>query len=250
MLVAIYILLIVFICLFALTCYVAQTERHKQRVQMENDTRTVELTSAGSNDGCHLYAKSVEVTSIDTTIYKDSSGEVLDPNDYNLYIVDGNSMRLCGIYDKDLIFCTRDFSISDIKDFPVILVINKKHLKENCPDSKIRRTWAHVNYSNKDSLIKEIKKILQSDNFQEIRVLPEYTGDDEILKDFVDERLNRYVKEYIDCENPNGVDRDIIISSTLNTERNIIHFSIHPVNKIAGEVVASFDMSNKQIHNK
>lgn len=253
MILAIYILSGLFIVLFGYMCFVAQTERNEQREQMENDTRTIELTSAGSDDendseGCHLHAKSVEVSSIDTTIYKDDEGNILDPNQYDLYIVDGNSMRLCGIYDKDLIFSTRDFNISDVDEFPIVLVINKKHVKQNCPASKIRRTWAHVTYRDKDSLINELKKILVSENFQEIRILPEYPCDDEVLKDFIGERLQPYVAEYIDCKNPNDFDKDIIISTTLNTRKNIIHFSIHPVNKISGEVIASFDMSNKQIH--
>lgn len=251
---AIYILSGLFIVTFCYMCYVAQTKRNEQREKMENDTRTIELTSAGSdyhndNEGCHFHEKSeVEVSSIDTTVYKDELGNILDPNKYNLYIVDGNSMKLCGIYDKDLIFSTKNFNISDIKEFPVILVINKKHIKQNCPTSKVRRTWAHVTYRDNNTLIEALKKVLMSDNFQEIRILPEYPGDDEILKDFVDERLRLYVEEYIKCENPNDFDKDIIISSTLNTKKNVIHFSIHPVNKISGQVIASFDMSNKQIH--
>ena len=253
MIIAIYILTGLFILLFGFMCYVAQTERNEQRERMEKDTRTIELTSAGSDDesdseGCHLHAKSVEVSSVDTTIYKDDEGKILDPNQYNLYIVDGNSMRLCGIFDKDLVFSTRDFNISDVKEFPIILVINKKHLKLDYPASKIRRTWDHVTFTDKDSLIETLKKILKSVNFQEIRILPEYPGDDEVLKDFEDKRLKRYMDEYIECENPNDVDRDIVISSTLNTKKNVIHFSIHPVNKISGEVIASFDMSNKDIH--
>lgn len=253
MIIAIYILTGIFVLLFVYMSYVAQTERNEQREQMEKDTRIIELTSAGSDDendseGCHLHAKSVEVSSVDTTIYKDSEGNILDPNKYNLYIVDGNSMKLCGICDKDLIFSTRNFNIAEVEEFPIILVINKKHIKLDHPASKIRRTWDHVTFKDKHSLIEALKNVLKSENFQEIRILPEYPGDDEVLKDFEDVRLKRYIDEYINCDNPNDVDRDIVISSTLNTKKNVIHFSIHPVNKIAGEVIASFDMSNKQIH--
>ena len=81
MIIAIYILTGLFILLFGFMCYVAHTERNEQRERMEKDTRSIELTSSGDDESDsedYHYAKSVEVSSVDTIIHKDD--ETLNRN--------------------------------------------------------------------------------------------------------------------------------------------------------------------------
>ncbi|MDE6226365.1 MAG: hypothetical protein K2M63_02475 [Muribaculaceae bacterium] len=247
MVTTIIILATVLLLLLAYMCFVTHTDRAKMRTQMTKQLRQIDLASAGSDeDGCHLRKRSVEVSSVDTTLYTDGAGNVLNPDDYNLFIVDGNSMRLCGIYDKNLIFVTKTLNITEVNNFPIILVLNKKNVRDDRPAFKIRRTWAHISFSDDRAIMEVLSSILCSEPFQEIRNLAEYPGDDVIIEDFQKTRLVHYKAQYIDCENPNRADRDIIISSTLETSNNRIHFSIHPISRISGEVIASFDMSNDQ----
>lgn len=243
-----------FVLLFIIMCFIAQTERDKARERMRTEAqgsfREVTLAAAGGKDGCHSSAKKINVAAekIDLIQYKDAQGNILTSDKYKRFIVDGNSMRLCGIYHNDLIFATRGIVLDDNTQFPIILVIQKNEITPDFPDYKIRRTWRKTRFIDDKTLLEEVSNILQSDAFQRVRNLPEYPGDDAILEDFENTRLTQYKDDFIDCDNPNEVDKEIILSTTLDTSDNDrIHFSIHPYNKVFGKVVASFKLNEDEI---
>ena len=245
----IYILIALFIALFVFMSYVTKTSRAKARVELIkeslNDFKRIKVAIAGSPDGCHRATKFVEVSGINLTIYRDYYGNVLNPDNYNLFVVDGDSMKYCGIRDKNLIFVTKGFVIED-GSLPTVLVIKREDVEENSPEYKIRRVWLKTRYVNDEDLVVEIRELLQSNDFQKLRRLNDYPGDEEILTDFKDNRLKQYRNKYLGQE-ANDKDKEIIISSTLDTIYDKIHLSIHPVNLVSGKVMGSFNVDKNRL---
>ncbi len=243
-----------FVMLFSYMCFIAQTERNKARERMKREVqgkyREITLAAAGGEGGCHSSAKAINVAAakIDLTQYKDAYGNILNSDDYKRFIVDGYSMKLCGINHNDLIFVTNGFDFNKDITFPVILVIQKNIIKPDYPDYKIRRTWLHTKYKDDKTILDDVANLIKSGIFQQVRNLPEYPGDDAILEDFKNEKLKQYKSDSISIDNPNETDKDIIISTTLDTsekdtsENGKIRFSIHLTTKVFGKVVASFKL--------
>ncbi len=245
----IYILIGVFVLLFAFMVAVTVVARRRERRRIIDNAlkkcRVLNLAAAGSEKvGCKS-RQTTEVYGLNLTQYKDSQGKILDPDDYKLFVVDGESMQFCGIHNHDLIFSTKTFVADENCSFPAVLVIRKNHIIENYPAYKVRRAWNVVNYDS--DLVKAVRNLLQSNVFSQIKDLPEYPGDESIMEDFVTLRLPRYEDEFIKCTAPDVKDRTVIISTTYNTEENRIHFSLHPINRVVGKVIASFQLPDKYL---
>ncbi len=249
MMLVIYILIAVFVLLFVFTVVVTVVSRRRARRHIIDralkEYSVLNVAVAGSEDECHKAEQTTRVWGLDMIQYKDSQGRILELSDYNLFIVDGESMRFCGIYNNDVIFSTKTFTAEDACSFPVVLVIRKNHVVEGYPAYKIRRAWCVVNYDS--GLIEVVKNLLESDSFQLIRKLPEYPGDEFIIDDFVTLRLPRYEEVFINCPNADVKDRSVIISTTYNTQDKVVHLSIHPVNRVVGKVIASFHLPDKYL---
>lgn len=244
---AVIILIILFVALFIYVAILTLVGRNRARKLIIKEAyerfRTLSYAAAGSDDGCHRSAQTVRVCGIEYTEYKDSKGNVLNPDLYEKYIVDGESMQFCGIHNNDLIFSTK--GVSHLSEFPVVLVIKKNHITDNCPSFKIRRAWCVANYD--DGLVDVARNLLQTEMFQQIRQLDDYDGDTALIKDFIEVRLPAYEKDFVKCENPNEMDKNVVISTTYHTVDNKIRLSIHPLTKVMGKVVASFALTEKQL---
>lgn len=249
MTIVLYISISLFVLLFLLITFLAFFKRREERVRFVKEAyenvRQLNLAVAGSDEGCHKAARTVSVRGLECTRYQDSKGHDLNPSDYNLYIVDGESMQFCGIHDNDLLFSTKGCSFDKSAEFPMVLVIKKNHIANDCPAYKIRRAWRIANYE--DNLLAIAKELLQSDEFQQIRRLSDYDDDNAVIKDFEVTRLKRYEESFINCENPNEMDKEVVISTTYHTKDKQIRLSIHPVTKVMGQVIASFPLSKDQL---
>ena len=244
----IYILVCLFVCIFlyvAILSFVKRNEERKNIIEeAHKEKRKLKWALAGTDDGCHRSAQTVEVCGLEYTLYKDANGNNLNPDDYDLYIVDGESMKFCGIHNNNLIFATKGYTFDKSSTFPMVLVIRKNRIEEDKPAYKIRRAWLTANYS--DGLMDVAKHLLQSDKFQEIRRLSDYDGDTPVLNDF-EKSIQKYERDYIDIDNPNEQDKEVVISTTYRTREKKIRLSIHPVTKVMGKVVASYSLSEDQI---
>ena len=60
--------------------------------------------------------------------------------------------------------------------------------------------------------------------------------------DFFNNRLAKYVQDYPTCKNVKDSNNIAVISTTLDTKQNIVHFSIHPYRCVKGEVKYSFGL--------
>lgn len=252
MTIAIYILASLFLSLLMFVSAVTKKSRQEERrkiVKISNEFKySLDWALAGSDSSCHTpNSPTVDVYGLGLTEYKDANGNILNFDDYDKFVVSGESMKFCGIHDNDLIFSTREANFAFDLSSPEIIVVRKNNLNDNQPAYKIRRAWAVSNYD--DNLMDVLKNIIHSKSFQQIRKLPEYDGDTALIDDFRENRLPKYKDTFIDCKNPNPHDRDIVISTTYHTDMNKIRFSIHPINLVKGKVVASFGLSDDQIRN-
>ncbi len=184
--------------------------------------------------------------SLDYTNFQTKDGTEINPNDYYIFIVKGNSMKFCHIYDEDIIFVVKGFRIVHLTKFPYILVLRRHDPEPEKSEYKIRRAWGIAKYNPKDQFDSEIRAIIASEEFQQVKKLKNennkdaYRGDTAILEDFKKHRLSKYLTDYINCANPDPWNETVVISTTFDTEEEFIHFSIHPIATIVGIVKDSF----------
>ncbi len=229
------------------TTYSSRKKARAQIIKELNKSSRLNWVLAGSEeeDGCETTSSKVDIAALGRYEYKKQDGEILEPQDHKLFVVIGESMRFAGIHNHDLIFSTKKFNFDKLKDgTPQILVIHKRHPKENRPAYKLRRTWKVTQYN--DNLLDEIKEILDSEAFKSVRSLSVYDGDSNLIEDFANTRVPKYCRDFISCDNPDEKDRQIVISTTFHTDTEEIRFSIHPVSRIVGQVVASFKLAEEQ----
>lgn len=234
------ILLVILLIYFA---YQTKLVREKAYQELLNKKTLIYTACAGTDDQNKVIPATKEIKALDHSVFKDKEGKVLCPDDYAYFIVQGESMQFCGIHNNDLIFADTQFQIAENTMYPIVLVLRKHHAEEGSVQYKIRRTWMRYTYTTGEDLINAIKRdILSSVKFQEIKQLGAYDGDEALIRDLKDERINQYEKDYINCNYPNPKDREIVISTTFHTRENRIRFSLHPVSTIEGKVVASFHL--------
>ena len=190
----------------------------------------------------------IKSVSVKNNTFVDKEGNPLNPDDYYQFVVEGNSMQFCGIHDKDLIFVRKGFRITDLNltDFPYILVLrNTTMISDENTKYKIRRAW-RISQFGDDRFEKDVRAIMSSPYFQEVKKLKgvdgndAYRGDEQVIEDFLENRLPIYENKYIKCENPDIWNRTVVISTTFDTDNKYIHFSIHPIANIIGIVKDAF----------
>lgn len=245
--ITLYILIAIFLLLFILVAQYAfrmkKREIDSAITKGKKTYKNVSLVFAGNRHGSKVTPQlESKVYALDVIQFKDSNGNVLDPHDYHLFLVDGDSMKHCKIYNNDLIFVTKDFQFNRDSKFPAVMVIEMDEEEKGYKEYKVRRVWCVANFE--EDLLEKAKKLLTSDGFKSVLSnLPDYPGDEKTLEDFKYDRLQPYIAKYISCTNPNPENNKVILSTTLNTDKGTIHLSIHPQNKVVGQVVASFNLN-------
>lgn len=196
----------------------------------------------------------IQSVSVKNNTFVDKEGNPLNPEDYYQYVVEGNSMQFCGIHDKDLIFVKKRFRITDLdlNEFPYILVLRNTNVgSDENTKYKIRRAWGISQFGD-DRFENDVRTIMSSPEFQEIKKLKgvdgneAYRGDEQVIEDFLTKRLPKYEDKYIKCENPDVWNRTVVISTTFDTDNKYIHFSIHPIANIIGIVKDAFTVCEKE----
>lgn len=169
--------------------------------------------------------------------FYDQYGHLLNEAEFEKFIVKGDSMKLCGINDNDLLFVDKNEKIKP-EILPQILVIRRYQPKDGEPRFKIRRTWKICTMN--DDFRQILNDIINSETFKCVKEEKEYAGDEKLMNDFINERLTKYKETFSDSDVPNSLYNKVIISTTLHTDINEIRFSLHPVDLIEGVVKASF----------
>lgn len=174
--------------------------------------------------------------------FRDKDGNVLNPADYKQFIAKGESMQFADIHDNYMIFTQQP---KDFK-FPHVVVLRREIAPPDQVQYKIRRGWQFCNIDDAEEVVKQI---LKSKEFDIIRNLKPYDGDDILLEDFKNKRFKRYIEEHPFARSCSDKYFKVIISTTYHTEncpddedRCKIRFSIHPASLLEGEVVESFSI--------
>lgn len=166
-------------------------------------------------------------------------GATIDSRAYTQYVVSGNSMSLCGIFNSNLLYVKKDFKVENLIDLPKILVIKRRDAKIGEVQYKVRRTWFKCTIN--DNLEEILNTIIKSSKFQSILNSSECPDVTVLIEDFKKERLHRYEVNYPDAHDDKSEYHHIIISTTLHTDiEKGIRFSIHPIKDIMGIVEYSF----------
>ena len=163
----------------------------------------------------------------------------------------GWSMMLCGINDNDLLF-TKKVSLDKLSfDQPHVFVLKRDEcvrrkvaLDNDMAEYKVRRGWNVVSLGE-DNWEECIKKIIDTDKFRELKnKFPElFLSDEDMLEDFKNVRLNKYMEQYPNCRDKSDNNHTAIISTTLKASKgNKVTFSLHPVRTLMGKVFYSYKM--------
>lgn len=194
------------------------------------------VACAGSkeSDAC------TKVSAIDIQLcnFCDSDGNPLNLSLYNCYVVHGDSMKYAGINDNDFILVPIAFNIDSLKSFPEILVIRYRETNGDKPLYKVRRAWYRGSID--DDLKQVANKIMAMPKFQRLTQQEGYKDPEWMIADLKGKRLDDYKEAYFkDGVCPEQY-KDIVISTTFDTVKKEIHFSIHPVSLIVGNVEESY----------
>ena len=180
----------------------------------------------------------VKAIDIQLCNFCDSDGKPLNHSLYNCYVVHGDSMKYAGINDSDFILVPIDFNIDSLDVFPEILVIRYREQNEDKPLFKVRRAWYRGSID--DDLEQVANDIMSMPKFKRLTQQEGYKGPEWMIRDLKGKRLDDYKSAYFkDSVCPEQY-KDIVISTTFDTVKKEIHFSIHPVLLIVGNVEESY----------
>ncbi len=218
--------------------------RNRKNVQQEIVNRaTIVLPKkdyyvacAGSkeSDAC----TKVSAMDIQLCNFCDADGQPLNLSLYNCYVVHGDSMKYAGINDNDFILVPIDFNINSLDGLPKILVIRYREQNEDKPLFKVRRAWYRGSID--DDLKQIANEIMAMPKFNRLTQQEGYKGSEWMIRDLKGKRLDDYKSAYFrDGICPDQY-KDIVISTTFDTVKKEIHFSIHPVSLIVGKVEESY----------
>ena len=205
----------------------------------------LQVVRAGSEKPGAL--KELKVTNLDLSKFHTKDGNPI--NYENLYITMGDSMLLGGIRDKDIVYVEKN---PDEIEYPAFVVIRREpqaidYAKciNDFAELKIRRAWKECNLGqSNDEISSIIESILSDEKFIKIKQLDEkkFPSNEWLISDFK-ERLKLYREEHEGCEHEGCDDYIAIISTTLDTMKNRVHFSIHSRKMLIGIVKHVYAMA-------
>lgn len=163
--------------------------------------------------------------------FRNASGKRLNPEDYLLYVVKGNSMQLYGIHDGNLIFVRKLTDKDNLRGYlPKAIVLKRRGVKSGECDYKLRRAWRVCSYKE---CVEAAKELVNSKEFEIIRNKPCFTSEEKMISELADERLEEFRKKY-------GEESPLILSTTYLTDEKRVRFSVHRPDDLVGIVEACF----------
>lgn len=186
----------------------------------------------------------MKTVSIKYNLFKNRSGQPLDTDEYDSYLVQGDSMQYCDIHTGDIVFSRKGFRLSDLNRFPSVVILkNQKATREQC-QFKIRRAWVVCADNLEDSAYIEIvKEVMKSPEYLILKERAKniYESDDKMLEGFLVK-----LEEYRSNRKPDSLGQSIVISSTYDVDNKKIRFSIHRTSSLMGIVKYVVSVKKKQ----
>lgn len=214
-----------------------------------HDGMGVKISTATAGDPHMVVPSAQRLVNLNEKGFFNSDGQKIEYDEYRKFSVAGWSMLLTGIQDGDLLFVKPYGSESDMI-FPCVVVVEREHFSRfdrNTAHYKVRRSWAVCHMGGED-LNQLLDRIISSSEFKGL--INESGGrncfmsPEDMKKDFFDTRLRKYLLDYPQCKQAEDKNNVAVISTTLDTKRNVVHFSIHPYRCIVGEVLYSFGLQD------
>lgn len=212
-----------------------------------HDGMGVKISTATAGDPHMVVPSAQRLVNLNEQGFYAPDGKKIKYEEFRKFSVAGWSMLLTGIQDGDLLF-VKPYNKETEMNFPCVVVVEREHFSRfdrNTAHFKVRRSWAvcHMGQNNIEQVLDEI---ISSKDFQEL--INESGGKNcfmkpkDMKKDFFDTRLKKYILDYPQCKQMTDENHIAVISTTLDTKRNVVHFSIHPYRCIVGEVIYSFGL--------
>lgn len=215
----------------------------RQPEEMSKEFATV---YAGNADAGHQGASPVNIN-ITTSTFLDKKGNPVNLDEYNGYVVAGDSMELANIKDGNLLLVHKDDTFTDSTPLPGVFVLKRENPQPHQGIFKLRRIWAAA-YLGQTNIKDLVKGVMAHPEFMQLRNNKELCLDEEqMLNEFLGEngRLDIYKGEHPQWGETGSDDAKVVISTTLRTEQeNDVHtaqgrhisFSIHPAKLVVGKV--------------
>ncbi len=193
------------------------------------EKKTYRTVKAGNVESAYAYPATIDKKNIIKNKKLVANGQLINPDNYEIFIVTGDSMSTNKIKDGDAVIVDRLFGNCkyEITGTPVLIFeidLNKDDVR-NSPvppvEFKLRKFMTYVDCS-----------VPFDDWFNPLaKDYPDLVDN----KLFVKEKFDKCIDKY-KIHNPDSEIVKLIMSSTLNTEKGKICYSFHPIKFLYGKV--------------
>ncbi len=226
--------------------------------QPEKMSKEFSTVYAGNADKEHQGASPININ-LATSSFLDNSGNPVKVDEYEGFVVSGNSMELAKIKDGDLLLVHKNEIFNDNTPLPGVFVLKRENAKDNQGKYKMRRIWA-VAYLCDTNIDNTLLGIMNHPEFRQLKKNEELCLDDAMmLREFSGEngRLDVYKREHPNWNKEWSDESKVVISTTLRTEKSVdmihsacgrhISFSVHPANLVVGKVAFVYHMPKANV---
>lgn len=234
-------IILALLCISFMILLARMAGKARKRANEEYEYSEYLVACAGGSDPA--VPETLKSVSEVNTTFVDIKGQTINIDDFQRFIVHGNSMSLCGIVDGSIIMVKEDASSAADRDsMPKIMVIKRRNSIDGEAGYKVRRVWY---ISTIDALSDEdiFSEILKVPGFSNLISSPQSPGLQAMIDDFKNVRITRYLEDYPGADAELSPYHKVVLSTTLDTTTNRIHFSIHPLANVVGEVQHVFSLS-------
>lgn len=249
-----WILFIVASIVFIVLYYILFKATVRQPNEMSKEFSTV---YAGTADKKHLGASPVNIN-LTTSTFLDDNGNPINVDEYDGFVVSGDSMELANIKDGNLLLVRKNELFTDSTPLPGVFVLKRENALEHQGKYKLRRIWAVSYLDDITSVENIVRGIMKHPEFKQLSKKKElFLDEDSMLKEFLGDkgRLAVYQKEHPHWNEVGAADNKVVISTTLRTESEgdevhtakgrHISFSVHPTNLVVGKVAFVYSVKRK-----
>ena len=224
------------------------------------DAKTFEPALAGHPEETVEDVEELKI-SLSEFVFMDKKGIDLPIEEYDGYVAKGESMKLAGINNGDLMLVPKNYLFQSSTPLPDVFILKRErsneeeHMNEKAK-YKLRRVWAQAYLGGTTELEDVIKGIMVNPEFIALMDKSDYCiSTQQMMQEFFDEKRGRfqiYKKEHPHWEEEGHEDSRVIISTTLRpncsqmttNEGTHISFSIHPSSLIVGVVAHVYSNPN------
>ena len=135
--------------------------------QPEEMSKEFAMVYAGTPDEDHQGASPININ-LTTSTFLDEQGRPVKVDEYDGYVVSGNSMELANIKDRNLLLVHKNDVFSDSTPLPGIFVLRREHPLTDQGKYKLRRIWA-VAYLGETDLENMIRGIMTHPEFMQLK---------------------------------------------------------------------------------